>query len=166
MPTKGPDDMRLLFATGAAVLLAGLMVAALLLWATGGTAKPKETREFVAGSARQIALDLESGGPYFFPDPFGHDRGVWLALEHGQIVALQQHLAGDPSCAIKWRASVRSFVDCHDDKVRSNELDRYRTRIGQGSNTRGALLLNLTVVDPAPGRTPTTSATSTVTTAG
>jgi hypothetical protein len=156
MAAKKRSDTQLLILTGVAVFIAGLMVAGLLLFATRSSTKPKETPEFVAGLASTIAQDLKDGGPYFFPDPFGHDRGVWLALEHGKIVALQQHLPGNTSCPIKWRGSIDSFADCDGNKVRSDAIDRYRSRVGVATN-KGALILNLTVVEPAPAGATTTT---------
>ncbi|MFN8035078.1 MAG: hypothetical protein U0V73_04025 [Acidimicrobiia bacterium] len=167
MPTKPPSDTRLLVFTGAAVLFAGLLVAGLLLLLTRGNAKPREpsTHEFVAGSASTIARDLKEGGPYFFPDPFGHHRGVWLTLEDGRIVAIQQHVTGDTGCTIRWRGSVGSFVECRGRKISSRSVDRYRARVATSGANKGALILNLAVVEPAPARSTATATTAASTTA-
>ena len=97
-----------------------------------------------------IRSNLKSGGPYFFPDPFGGDRNILLAIEDGKVVALSDVLPNTTSCRVRWRGSLDSFVDCHDDKLRSGELARYRTEIGLVGANKGELLIDLRHREPPP----------------
>jgi hypothetical protein len=51
---------------------------------------------------------------------------------------------------VRWRGSINSFVDCHDDKLKSTDLDRYRTEIGLTGDSKGELLIDLRHREPAP----------------
>src|SRR5439155_23582442 len=113
-----------------AVVLAGLLVAAVLLLATSRASSPTKYQPFDAGAAASIKKDLKDGGPYFVPDPFGGDRSILLAIEDGKIVALSDVAPGTRDCRVRWKGSINSFVDCHDDKLESTDLARYRTEIG------------------------------------
>ena len=63
------------------------------------------------------------------PDPFGGDRNILLALEDGQVVALSNVVPGTKDCGVTLeRGSINSFVDCHDDKLKSTDLARYQHR--------------------------------------
>jgi hypothetical protein len=86
MPPSRSDTQLLVIATGA-VLLAGALVAAVLLFATSRGGGPKDYRPFPAGLASSLRSDLRDGGPYYFPDPFGGQRSILFALEDGNIVA-------------------------------------------------------------------------------
>ena len=122
MPASRSDAKLLLVATGA-VVLAGLLVAAVLLLATGRASSPTKYQPFDAGVASSIKQQLKDGGPYFVPDPFGGNRNILLALEGGQVVALSDIVPGTKDCRVRWRGSINSFVDCHDDKLKSTDLD-------------------------------------------
>ena len=134
-----------------AVIAAGLLVAAVLLLATSRASSPTRYRPFPAGVAVSIKHQLEDGGPYFFPDPFGGDRNILLAIEGGKVVALSDILPETTDCRVRWRGSINSFVDCHDDKLRSTELARYRAEIGQAGANTGELLIDLRHREPPPG---------------
>ena len=62
------------------------------------------------------------------PDPFGGNRNILLALEGGKVVALSDIVPGSKDCRVRWRGSINSFVDCHDDKLKSTDLERYLHR--------------------------------------
>jgi hypothetical protein len=147
------SDAKLLIVAAGAVIVAGLLVAAVLLLATGRAASPTKYAAFDAGVAASIRKDLKSGGPYFVPDPFGGDRSILLALEDGKIVALSDVKPGTKECRIRWRGSIDSFVDCHDDKVKSTDLARYQSEIGQVGVHKGELLIDLRHKEAAPNGT-------------
>jgi len=144
------SDAKLLFMAAGGVVVAGLLVAAVLLLATGRAASPTKYVAFPAGDATAIRNDLEDGGPFFFPDPFGGDRNILLALEHGNVVALSDVKPGTEDCRVRWRGSIDSFVDCHDGKVQSTDLARYQTAIGRIGGNKGELLVDLRHREPAP----------------
>jgi hypothetical protein len=149
VPASRSDAKLLLVATGA-VVLAGVLVAAVLLLATGRASSPTTYQPFDAGVASSIKQGLKDGGPYFVPDPFGGNRNLLLALEGGKVVALSDIVPGSKDCRVRWRGSINSFVDCHDDKLKSTDLDRYRTEIGLTGDSKGELLIDLRHREPAP----------------
>ena len=144
------SDTKLLLAAAGAVILAGVLVAAVLLLASSRASSPTKYQAFPAGSATAIRNDLKDGGPFFFPDPFGGDRNILLALEGGKVVALSDIKPGTKDCRVRWRGSINSFVDCHDDKVRSAELARYQSEVGELGADKGQLLIDLRRREPAP----------------
>jgi hypothetical protein len=144
------SDTKLLLIAAGGVIVAGLLVAAVLLLATGRASSPTEYVAFPAGDAVAIRNELRDGGPYFFPDPFGGDRSILLALEDGRIVALSNVRPGTRDCRVRWRGSLDSFVDCDDDELTSTQLARYRTEIGKVGDNEGELLIDLRVKEPAP----------------
>ena len=149
VPASRSDAKILIVATGA-VILAGLLVAAVLLLATSRASSPTRYAPFPAGVARSIKSQLEDGGPFFYPDPFGGDRNILLAIEGSKVVALSDILPNTTSCRVKWRGSVNAFEDCHGDKLRSGELERYRSEIALIGANKGELLIDLRHREPAP----------------
>jgi hypothetical protein len=149
VPASRSDARILLLATGA-VVLAGLLVAAVLLLATSRGSAPAKYQPFAAGDASSIQRQLKDGGPYFYPDPFGGDRNILLALEHGQIVALSTILPNTTDCQVKWKGSVNHFVDCHGDRLDSTALERYHVEVSESGSTKGLLLIDLRTKTPAP----------------
>ncbi|HEX4528542.1 MAG TPA: hypothetical protein VIA11_03945, partial [Acidimicrobiia bacterium] len=107
MPASRSDAKLLLVATGA-VVLAGVLVAAVLLLATGRASSPTTYQPFDAGVASSIKQGLKDGGPYFVPDPFGGNRNLLLALEGGKVVALSDIVPGSKDCRVRWRGSINS----------------------------------------------------------
>jgi hypothetical protein len=144
------SDAKLLLMATAGVLAAGLLVAAVLLLATGRAASPTKYKAFPAGDAASIKSDLKSGGPYFFPDPFGGNRNILLAVEDGKVVALSDIKPGTKSCRIRWKGSVNAFVDCDGDKLKSTDLARYQAVVGKVGVDKGELLVDLRHETPAP----------------
>jgi hypothetical protein len=140
-----PDrsDTRLLLTAAAAVLFAGVLVAVVLLFATGQGGSPNKNQPFYAGLASDIRTSLRDGGPYYVPDPFGGHRSILFALENGNIVALSTMLPGTKDYR-SVEGPDRPFVDCHGDQHRSADLDRHYDFIdptgkeqGDVSSTRG-----------------------------
>ena len=144
------SDAKLLLTATAAVVAAGVIVAVVLLFATGRGTSPKKYQPFAAGYAKSIKRDLKDGGPYFFPDPFGGEKSILFALENGEVVALSSVLPGTKDCNVRWRGSIDRFVDCHGDKLTSDQLDRYETTIDAAGQGKGLLYVNLKRKDPAP----------------
>jgi hypothetical protein len=144
------SDTRLILAAGGAVVLAGALVALLLLFATGQNAQPKKYVPFAAGLARTIKKNLQDGGPYYYPDIFGGHRSILLALEDGNVVALSTLLPGTNDCRLEWKGRINRFVDCHGDEHRSVELDRYEDFIDPAGENKGFLFIDLRHKLPAP----------------
>ena len=142
VPASRSDAKLLLLATGA-VIIAGLLVAAVLLITTSRASSPTKYTAFDAGVARSIRNDLKDGGPFFVPDPFGGNRSILLAIEDGKVVALSDILPGTESCRIRWRGSKDTFVDCNDKNLESTDMARYRTEIGLLGANKGELLIDL-----------------------
>jgi hypothetical protein len=147
-PTKA--DTRLLVTAAMSVLVAGVLVAVVLLFATGRGGSPTKVRPFAAGLASAIRTDLRDGGPYYFPDPFGGHKSILFALENGHIVALATQLPGTTDCVVKWKGSVDRFVDCHGNRHTSVELDRYRAFVDPVGENKGILFVDLRHKLPAP----------------
>jgi hypothetical protein len=145
------SDTRLLLTATLAVLVAGVVVAVVLLFATGRGGTPTRYRPFAAGLASAIKGDLREGGPYYYPDPFGGQHSILFALEDGKIVALATQLPGTTDCIVKWRAPVKRFVDCRGDRHVSTDLDRYESFIDPGGENQGILFVDLRDKIPAPG---------------
>jgi hypothetical protein len=147
-PSKA--DTRLLLTATLAVLVAGVLVAVVLLFATGRGGSPTKVQPFAAGLASAIRSDLRDGGPFYFPDPFGKQQSILFALENGKIVALATQLPGSTDCLVKWKASVDRFVDCHGVRHTSEELDRYDSYVDPVGENKGILFVDLRHKFPAP----------------
>jgi hypothetical protein len=144
------QDVKILALASGAVILAGLVVAAVILIGTGREGSQKKVGPFPAGLASAVRSDLKDGGPYFFPDPFGGNKNMLLALENGKIVALASLLPDTKTCEVKWKGSQNAFVDCHGDKLKSTELARYASSVGQSGNLKGILLIDPRQLLPPP----------------
>jgi hypothetical protein len=144
------SDAKLLVVAALGVIAAGLLVAGVLLFATSRAGSPTKYQPFDAGVAASIHSDLKDGGPFFVPDPFGGDRSILLALEDGKIVALSDVKPGTKDCRVRWRGSINSFVDCKDQKLKSTDLARYTSDIGQVGTDKGELFIDLRHREPAP----------------
>jgi hypothetical protein len=149
VPPERYDTRLLLFAAGA-VLLAGVAVALVLLFATG-TGGPKEYVPFSAGLATDVKRNLKEEGPFYVADPFGGNRSIVFALEDGEVVALSTTLPGTEDCVVKWKAQLDRFVDCDGGRHRSTDLDRYEDFVDPSGEDKGLLLVDLRKKLPAPG---------------
>jgi hypothetical protein len=132
------------------VLVAGVLVAVVLLFATSQGGSPTKVQPFAAGLASAIKSDLRDGGPFYTPDPFGKQQSILFALENGKIVALATQLPGTTDCVVKWKASVDRFVDCHGVHRTSEELDRYQSYVDPVGENKGILFVDLRHKLPAP----------------
>lgn len=144
------DDTRILVFATLLVVVAGLLVALVLLLATGQGGSPTKHAPFEAGAAKDIKRSLQEGGPYYVPDPFGGDRSIMFALEHGKVVALSTVLPGTKDCRIQIKNNGKSFVDCHGERHSTEELARYVTVVDPRTDGNDILLVNLRKLEPAP----------------
>jgi hypothetical protein len=149
-------DTRMLIGAGAAAVLAGVVVAVVLLLATSRADSPTDYRPFVAGPVAQLRSDLRKGGPFYFPDAFGGKRSILFALESDQVIALMTHTPGDDDCRVRWRGSVDSFVDCRGNRLRSDQVGRYQTTISREQGVGNVVVVDLRkdLPAPAPAGTP------------
>ncbi len=143
-------NTRLLIIAAACAVAAGLALAGLILVATNRGGSPSRYRPFDAGLASEIEKKVKDGGPYFTPDPFGGDRTIMWAIEHRKVVALSIILPGTKDCTVRWKGSIDSFVDCHGNRVRSQQLARFRSSVSTVPDTKGALLVDLRTLEPPP----------------
>jgi hypothetical protein len=149
MPTNS-KDARVLILAGALAILAGLVVAAVLLIATSRRSQPDEYRPFAAGPEFDLRRELRDGGPFYFPDPFGGDRSILWTLEDGEVVPLAIHAAGDRGCRVTWRGRIDSFVDCDGDRLTSEQIPRYHHRVPRAGKNEGIVLVDLRRELPPP----------------
>jgi len=143
-------DGKIIALAAGAVIAAGLVIALVLLVATGRESGQRKAGPFPAGLASAVKSELKDGGPYFFPDPFGGSRNMLLALEDGKVVALSNIVPNSKTCTVKWRGTLDSFVDCHGDKLKSTELARYELSIPKRGDFKGVLLVDPRQLVPAP----------------
>jgi hypothetical protein len=151
------SDTRLLIGAGAAAVLAGLFVAVVLLLATSRADSPKTYRPFPAGPEKQLHDNLKKQGPFYYPDAFGGKRSILFALEGDQVVALMTHTPDTNDCRVNWRGRIDSFVDCHGNRLRSDQVGRYQTTIENQRGTGNVVVVDLRkeLPPPAPAGSPT-----------
>ena len=148
-PTR--DDRRLLIFTGVFVAVAAVLFAALIYLATNQQDTPDAKRPFFIGLERSKKKTIrEDNSPQYVPDPTG-DQGFWLDIEDGKLVALVLHVPGRPNCIVKWRDPRGGYVDCDDNVLQSEQLDRYKLIIGsRNGSPKGSVYVDLRKVTPAP----------------
>jgi hypothetical protein len=145
MARKG--DTRLVLGATAAVIVAGLLVAAAILLVTGRAKTPEPDGPVTFGVAKTLREKVAEGGPVAYAGTRGDD-GFWVAIEDGELVALvvQQPRLG---CNVRWRGSVDSFT-CGDAEVESRDLERYRVVIPKRGEEKGRFLVDLRDVQAPP----------------
>jgi hypothetical protein len=147
-----PPDRRILVFAGVLVAFAGIAVALLLFFATGGTQDAPSSKEpLFLGINRELIKKIDEGGPLYFASPFG-DYGFWLDVEDEQLVALSLVKPGTTDCIVKWRDPRKAYVDCDDNDLQAENLDRFEVTIGsvQKGAPKDAVYVNLRVREPAP----------------
>jgi hypothetical protein len=137
------EDRPVIIVATIAVIAAGLLVAAVLLFATGRGGSPEAYEPFEAGAVQSIRSNLKDEGPYFVPDPFGGDRNILFAIEDGQVVALSNVVPNTEHCVVNIKNEGKSFVDCNGDRLQSTELARYVTSTRPSSNGTRLLYIDL-----------------------
>ncbi len=144
------EDTRILVFATLLVVIAGVIVALVLLLATGRASSPTKYEPFDAGAARDVERLLEEGGPYYVPDPFGGSRSIMFALEDGEVVALSTVMPGTKDCRVLWRDSRDAFVDCNDARHQSTDLARYVTTVEPREGANDILFVDLRKKEPPP----------------
>lgn len=154
MPVVAPSDRRILTFAAILVVIAGVMVAAVLFLASGGTKDAPAQREpLFLGIERDKVASIREGGPEYIANPFG-GAGIWLDLEDGELVALSAIKPGTKDCIMKWRDPRKAYVDsnCTDSNYTSRNLDRFEVTIGplEEDAPEDAIYVDLRVKEPAP----------------
>ena len=149
VPLSREDRPVIVIAT-ISIIVAGLFVAAVLLLTTGGGGGPKRYSPFQAGALRSIRSNLADQGPFYVPDPYGGDRSILFALEHGKVVALSTLVPDTKDCRVTIKDEGKEFVDCHGDRLKTTELDRYLTTVRPSGDGTELLYVDLRNKLPAP----------------
>ena len=137
------DDLRLLLFAAAAVIFAGVAVAAALLFSTsrGGEDRTR-TPEPVRLGFESSAKDRLEDDPDFIPDQFGGDRSFWLALENDDVVAIAVNPSDMRGCTVDWKGQLDRFV-CGGQRFRSEELERFEVRVPDAGDDKGVLIVDV-----------------------
>jgi len=149
-----PDDRRVLVFASVLVAVAGIAIAALLFFATGGTQDtPSQRRPLFLGLSPELTKKIKDGGPLYFASPFA-GNGFWLALEDGQLVALDIVKPGTKDCVAKWKDSHQAYVDCDDNDLHASDLDRFQITVGRlaPDSPNDGVYVDLRVRSPAPAQ--------------
>lgn len=149
-----PAQRRLVVLTGVAAVLAGTLVAVLVVLTAGRPAvRPGGYEPFEVGEASRVA-QLAAARPLFFADPTGGSRGFALAVVEGELVAL--HVVppgGSRACPIDWDSGARRFEDCRGRPWRADELRRFRVIVREEAASERVLVDLRRILDPpCPGR--------------
>ncbi len=143
------DDLRLLLFAGAAVIFAGLAVAAALLFSTSrgddGPRRPEPVRLGFESSAQDRLQD----DPDFYPDQFGGDLSFWLTLEGGDVVAIAVNQSDMPECAVDWKGQIDRFL-CDEQRFRSQQLERFELTVPAAGDDKGVMIVDVRHRLPAP----------------
>jgi hypothetical protein len=134
------------------VAIAGIAIAALLFFATGGTQDtPSQRKPLFLGLSPELVNKIKDGGPLYFASPFA-DNGFWLDLEDNRIVALDIVKPGTKDCVAKWKDGHQAYVDCDGNDLQSRDLDRFQVTIGKlaPDSPNDGVYVDLRVRSPAP----------------
>ena len=137
------SDRNLILVTGGAVVLAGLLFAAVIVFATG-TSDPAGKAEgpLYIGPKRDLIRTLDEGSPLYFANPFG-GRGFWLDRENGALVALDVGRWGDVECSTKWRGRIGTYLDCNGERLTTDQMARYDVIEVTSGTRKGSVLVDL-----------------------
>ena len=141
-------DTKVWIVATLAVVVVGLVIAALILLVTGRAKTPEIKGSQPFGYAKSLREKAKLG-PFAYAGNRGDD-GFWVALEDGELVALQIEKPGATSCNVIWRGSRDTFVDCNGDPIRMDQLARYPTKIAANGDHKGLLMVNLGQTIPPP----------------
>lgn len=142
-------DTRFIVMTTLAVLVFGLVVAAIILLITGRAKNPEIKGPVAFGIARNLSEKAKDGGPFAFAGNRGDD-GFWMAIEDGKLVALKIQKPGTKDCNVIWRGSKNTFEDCNGDPAKTRQLARYPIEIPTKGGQKGVLLVDLSKTIPPP----------------
>jgi len=125
------SSVPLLLITAALAIGAGLVIAALLLVASGrGGDAPNGP--FPLGSTAGLREEVKKS-PVYIADPTGGE-GIWLQLRAKEIVALSAVPPGNAKdCTVRWRDSVGAYEDCDGKRYDPDQLSTYRLVPRNGS---------------------------------
>ena len=106
------------------------------------------------GLASYIHENVREGGPINIAGLSGDD-GFWVAIEDHQLVALLVKQPAPGACTLRWRGSKDTFT-CDDKPVSSTNMARYRSFVQRSGPNKGAYMVALRDVRPAPAGPPGT----------
>jgi hypothetical protein len=158
VPPTRPErrsDIKLLLGAGIGVLLGGIVIAAAILAITSGGGIPSTKRPIPFGSETDIHARVRTGGPVNIAGLSGDD-GFWVANEDHELVALLGKQPAPDRCTLRWRGSKDTFT-CDDNPVGSRNMARYRSFTSKSGPNKGAFMVALRDVEPAPAGPPHTS---------
>lgn len=145
------SDRTLIFITSGALILAGLFFASVLVFATGGSSPSgSKSGPLYIGNQRDIVVKLDEGSPLYFANPFG-GRGFWIDREGGEIVAFDVGRWESPSCSVRWKGRVDSYVDCDGARLTKADLARHPVTIIARGERKGSVFVDLQEVEAPPG---------------
>lgn len=128
-------DIRLLIATGIAAVGAGLVVAALVISASGGPKVARKAEPVTVGTVSNLERQIREGGPVLFPDLARGDRTFYVTLVDGKLAALHAYAPGrGTTCSVEWDRKVGRFEDCENRSVDPHALGRLALTTEGGSD--------------------------------
>jgi hypothetical protein len=155
VPPAAPQrrsDIKLLIGAGVAVLLGGVVIAAAILALTARGNAPNVKVPLPFGLEASIHSDVRAGGPVNIAGLSGDD-GFWVATENHQLVALLVKQPKPHACTLRWRGSKDTFT-CDDKPVKSRNMARFRSYTATSGPNKGAFMVALSDVQPAPDGPP------------
>jgi hypothetical protein len=151
-PQQRRSDIKLLLGSAVGVILGGIVIAAAILAITSRGKAPDVRVPQPFGLASSIHDNVRQGGPINIAGLSGDD-GFWVAVEHHRLVALLVKQPQPHACTLRWRGSKDTFT-CDDRPVSSRNLARYRSFIQRSGPNKGAYMVALRDVLPAPDGPP------------
>ena len=141
MPAASDDRRLLLFAT-VFVVIAGLLVAAAIWFATRRDAVEGPKKPVFLGLEDVKKKDIRNDGPQYVANPFG-DAGFWLDLDRGELVAYVLTIPRTDGCTVKWVRTA--YVDrCTDREIDPHTLAQYPVIIGsRDGSPAGSVFVDL-----------------------
>jgi hypothetical protein len=145
------SDRTLILVTTGALILAGLFFASVLIFATGRSS-PDSTQQgpLYIGPRHDIVLKLDEGSPLYFANPFG-GRGFWIDREAGEIMAFDVGRWQSPSCSVRWKGRVDSYVDCDGERLTKADLARHPVTVLTRGERKGSVYVDLDELEAPPG---------------
>jgi hypothetical protein len=153
-PPQRRSDIKLLIGAGVGVLLGGVVIAAAILALTARGTGPNVKVPLPFGLESSIHDDVRQGGPINIAGLSGDD-GFWVAIENHRLVALLVKQPKPQSCTLRWRGSKDTFT-CDDQPVGSRNMARFRSYTAHHGPNKGAFMVALREVEPAPDGPPGT----------
>jgi hypothetical protein len=154
-PAQRRGDIKLLLGAAVGVLLGGIVIAAAILAITSRGGTPNLERPVPFGLESDVHERVRQGGPVNIAGLSGDD-GFWVAVEDHQLVALLVKQPKPNACTLRWRGSKDTFT-CDDKPVASRNMARFRSFTSHHGATKGAFMVALYDVQPAPDGPPNTS---------